>query len=212
MLDELTRRAANLSVGGRAILGITGCPGCGKSTLAERLVTRLDPEERSVVRVPMDGFHLADAALDRLGRRERKGAIDTFDAFGYLALLGRIRTEQDNPVYAPDFERVLEQPIAASIAIDPEVRLVVTEGNYLLSATSPWPSIRALMAEVWFVGLDDTVRRNRLMVRHVAFGKSEPEARRWVTEVDEPNARQIQSTRHLADLFVDMAELEDDER
>jgi len=212
MLDELTRRAANLAVSGRAILGITGCPGGGKSTLAERLVGRLDPEERWVVRVPMDGFHLADAALDRLGRRQRKGAIDTFDAFGYLALLGRIRTELDNPVYAPDFERVLEQPIAASIAIDPDVRLVVTEGNYLLSATLPWPRIRELMAEVWYVELDDTVRRNRLVARHVAFGKSEAEARRWVTEVDEPNARQIASTRHLADLLVDMAELEVDER
>lgn len=209
MLDELTRRAANLALSGRAILGITGCPGGGKSTLAERLVGRLDPEERWVVRVPMDGFHLADAALDRLGRRQRKGAIDTFDAFGYLALLGRIRTELDNSVYAPDFERVLEQPIAASIAIDADVRLVVTEGNYLLSATAPWPRIRDLMAEVWYVELDDTVRRNRLVARHVAFGKTEAEARRWVAEVDEPNARQIASTRHLADLLVDMAELED---
>jgi pantothenate kinase len=212
MLDELTRRAADLAASGRAILGITGCPGCGKSTLAERLVTRLDPEERRVVRVPMDGFHLADAALDRLGRRQRKGAIDTFDAFGYLALLRRIRTGQDNPVYAPDFERVLEQPVAASIAIEPDVRLVITEGNYLLSGTWPWPGIRELIDEVWYVELDDTVRRDRLVARHAAFGKSQPEARRWVTEVDEPNARQIASTRHLADLLVDMAELEDDER
>jgi pantothenate kinase len=212
MLDGLARRAANLAVSGRAILGITGCPGSGKSTLAERLIARLDPAERWVVRVPMDGFHLADASLDRLGRRQRKGAIDTFDAFGYLALLGRIRTELDNPIYAPDFERVLEQPIAAGIAIDPGVRLVVTEGNYLLSATLPWPGIRELMAEVWYVELDNTVRRNWLVARHAAFGKSEAEARRWVTEVDEPNARQIASTRHLADLLVDMAALEDDER
>ena len=165
-----------------------------------------------MVRVPMDGFHLADAALDRLGRRQRKGAIDTFDAFGYLALLRRIRTEQDDTVYAPDFERALEQPIAASIAIEPAVRLVITEGNYLLSATWPWPAIRELMAEVWYVELDDAVRRDRLVARHAAFGKSEPEARRWVTEVDEPNARQIASTRHLADLLVDMAALEGDKR
>lgn len=212
MLDELTRRAGDLGASGRAILGITGCPGCGKSTLAERLVARLDPGQRWVVRVPMDGFHLANAALDRLGRRQRKGAIDTFDAFGYLALLRRIRTELDNPVYAPDFERVLEQPVAASIAIDPEARLVITEGNYLLSAAWPWPEIRGLMAEVWYVELDDIVRRDRLVARHAAFGKSQPEARRWVTEVDEPNARQIASTRDLADLVVDMAALEGDER
>jgi pantothenate kinase len=210
MLDELTRRAANLARTGRAILGITGCPGSGKSTLAERLVARLDPEERWVARVPMDGFHLADAALDRLGRRQRKGAIDTFDAFGYLALLRRIRAEQDHPIYAPDFARVLEQPIAASIAIDPEVRLVITEGNYLLSTTLPWPEIRELMAEVWYVELDDTVRRDRLVARHVAFGKSPPDADRWVTEVDEPNARRIASGRDRADLLVDMAELEDE--
>lgn len=164
------------------------------------------------MRVPMDGFHLANAALDRLGRRQRKGAIDTFDAFGYLALLRRIRTEQDNPVYAPDFDRVLEQPIAASIAIEPDVRLVITEGNYILSATWPWPGIRELIDEVWYVELDDTVRRDRLVARHMAFGKSQPEARRWVTEIDEPNARQIASTRNLADLLVDMAELERDER
>ena len=212
MLDELTRRAANLAASDRAILGITGPPGGGKSTLAERLVAHLDPEERWVVRVPMDGFHLADAALDRLGRRQRKGAIDTFDAFGYLALLKRIRTEPDNPVYAPDFERVLEQPIAASIAIEPDVRLVITEGNYLLSAISPWPRIRELLAEVWYVEIDDSIRRKRLVARHAAFGKSDAEARRWVAEVDEPNARRIASTRDLADLLVDMTKLESNDR
>lgn len=212
MLDELTQRAANLAASGRAILGITGPPGGGKSTLAERLVAHMDPEARWVARVPMDGFHLADAALDRLGRRGRKGAIDTFDAFGYLALLRRLRTERDNPVYAPGFERNLEQPIAASIAIEPHVRLVVTEGNYLLSPTPPWPGIRGLIDEVWYVELDDTVRRERLVARHAAFGKSEAEARRWVVEVDEPNARQIAATRHLADLLVDITQLESNDR
>jgi pantothenate kinase len=73
MPDELADRAAALAARGRAILGVAGCPGAGKSTLAEELVARLDPSGDWVVRVPMDGFHLADAALERLGSRSRFG-------------------------------------------------------------------------------------------------------------------------------------------
>ncbi len=208
MLDALVRRASDLAAGGRAILGLAGCPGSGKSTLAALLAERLDPDFRWVVRVPMDGFHLADAALDRLGRRHRKGAIDTFDAHGYLAMMRRLRAERTHPVYAPDFERALEQPIAGSIAIEPGSRLVITEGNYLLVATEPWPKVRAEMAEVWYVELDDEVRRERLVTRHVEFGKSEIEARRWVDDVDEVNARLVAAGRASADLVVDMSLVE----
>lgn len=205
MLDDLVRRAAALSSNGRAILGITGCPGAGKSTLAEDLAERLDSSEGTVVRVPLDGFHLSDLALVRLGRRDRKGAIDTFDAYGYLALIRRLREECDHTVYAPDFDRTLEQPLAGSIAVDTGVRLVITEGNYLLSPLAPWPELRREMAEVWYVDLDDDERRRRLVARHVRFGKTEEEAERWVELVDEVNARHIALGMDLADLRVDMA-------
>jgi pantothenate kinase len=205
MLDELAERAARLAPDGRAVLGITGCPGAGKSTLAERLVGALDPSSRWVARVPMDGFHLSDAALDRLGRRHRKGAIDTFDAYGYLSMLRRLRTELDHEVFVPNFERDLEQAIAGSLAVGPSVRLVITEGNYLLAATDPWPQIRAELAEVWYVDIDEATRRERLVARHVRFGKLEHDARGWVEDVDEVNARQIRATRERADLWVDMA-------
>lgn len=208
MLDDLLRRAQALAADRRAILGITGPPGSGKSTLAAALAGRLDPERRRVVYVPMDGFHLADDALVRLGRRDRKGAIDTFDGDGYLALLRRIRSETDRTVYAPAFERTIEQPIAGSIAIEPVTRLVVTEGNYLLAAADPWPAVRAAIDEVWYCEADDEVRRQRLVARHIEFGKSEPDARRWVEVVDEPNARAIVATRDDADLVIDMNELE----
>lgn len=208
MLDELLRRAQALATDRRATLGITGPPGSGKSTLAAALAGRLDPERRRVVYVPMDGFHLADDALVRLGRRDRKGAIDTFDGDGYLALLRRIRSETDRTVYAPAFERTIEQPIAGSIAIEPVTRLVVTEGNYLLASADPWPAVRAAIDEVWYCEADDEVRRQRLVARHIEFGKSEPDARRWVEVVDEPNARAIVATRDDADLVIDMNELE----
>ncbi|WP_214106592.1 nucleoside/nucleotide kinase family protein [Acrocarpospora catenulata] len=208
MLDRLTDRARGLSdPGGRAILGITGCPGAGKSTLAHLLVQALHKGGFPAVWVPMDGFHLADAALDRLGRRDRKGAIDTFDGHGYLATLRRLRDEFDNPVYAPDFDREIEQPIAGSIAVDPATRLIVTEGNYLLSRTDPWPRIREQLTEAWYVEVADDLRLTRLVARHVRFGKPPEAARRWVAEVDEPNARLIASTRDRADLHIDLSQL-----
>ena len=110
--DLVDRARALTGRGHRAVLGITGAPAAGKSTLAENLVRALGA---AVAHVPMDGFHLADAELDRLGRRDRKGAPDTFDALGYAALLRRLRDDEDDVVYAPGFERVIEQPFAGAI-------------------------------------------------------------------------------------------------
>jgi pantothenate kinase len=210
MLEQLLERARGLAAHRRAILGITGPPGSGKSTLAGLLARRLDPDGRWVANIPMDGFHLADESLVRLGRRGRKGAIDTFDGDGYVALLGRIRSEIDRTVYAPAFDREIEQPIAGSIAIEPTIGLVVTEGNYLLAEAAPWPAVRSALDEVWFCDADDGLRLERLVARHVRFGKTEPEARRWVEEVDEVNTRLIATTRGSADLVIAMATLEPD--
>ena len=154
------------------------------------------------VQLPMDGFHLADAELERLGRRDRKGAVDTFDAYGYLELLRRIRAQAGEVVYAPACDRDIEQPIAGSIAVSPEVRLIVTEGNYLLDDEPPWPSVREQLSEVWFIDLPREVRHRRLVARHIQFGKSPEQAEAWVNTVDEPNAERIEKCRHKADLVL----------
>lgn len=150
----------------------------------------------------MDGFHLADVELDRLGLRERKGAIDTFDDAGYLALLGRVRTEYEHVVYAPAFERTLEQPIAGSIAVSPECRIVVTEGNYLLDGESLWSAIRDRLDEAWFVEIDHGERTQRLIDRHFRFGKTPASARAWVHRVDNANAERVSAARDQADLVL----------
>jgi pantothenate kinase len=165
--------------------------------LAAQIASSLD----DAVGVPMDGFHLADAELQRLGRLHRKGAIDTFDAYGYLALLQRIRQDTDI-VYAPAFDRDIEQPIAGSIPIAPTARLIVTEGNYLLDDDQPWPQVRDTLDEVWFVDLETDERRRRLIARHIEFGKTPAEAQAWVRDVDDLNAERIERARHKADLVV----------
>ncbi len=181
------------------MLGITGPPGAGKSTLTEQLAAALGP---GAAVVPLDGFHLADVTLDAHGSRRRKGAVDTFDGWGYLHLVRRLRDETDHAVFAPGFERDLEQPIAAAIEVPPSARLVITEGNYLLHPDPPWSLLRAELDEVWYCALDDGVRRQRLVARHVRFGKEPHAATRWVERVDDPNATQIAARGHLADRVV----------
>jgi pantothenate kinase len=151
--------------------------------------------------VPMDGFHLAQAELVRLGIRDRMGAPHTFDVRGYVALLERLRAG-DGVVYAPAFRREIEEPIAGAIPVGPDVRLVVTEGNYLLVDDGDWAAVRGLLDEAWYVEMDEATRLDWLIARHVEFGKTAEEARAWVARSDQANAAVVAASRGRADLVV----------
>jgi pantothenate kinase len=197
-VEEAIERASALAAAGRALLGIAGCPGAGKSTLSDAITGTV----HSSVVVPMDGFHMLNEDLVRLGRRNRKGAPDTFNANAYVALLERVRRQRSEVVTAPRYDRAASAPIPDAIVVDPDVALVITEGNYLLLDQSPWAGVRPLLDEVWFVEVDDAIRVRRLIARHIEFGKSADEAREWVMRSDEANAAVVAATRDFADVVV----------
>lgn len=200
-VDQALARAVELAGSGRrVVLGIAGAPGAGKSTLARRVVLAVDEAlgAGTAVQVPMDGFHLANRALDALGRHDRKGAIDTFDAEGYVALVRRLAAEPTGPgahvIWAPDFDRRMDEPVAGSIPVPAGTRLVVTEGNYLLDETAPWSALADLCTETWFCTVGEPVRVDRLVARHMRHGRDHDAARAWAVEVDGVNAARIAPT------------------
>jgi pantothenate kinase len=199
-MADLTAMARQLArTGQRRILGITGPPGAGKSTLADAIVEAVGDDARLV---GMDGFHLAQRELARLGRQERKGAPDTFDVAGYVALLRRLGENTEAVVYAPWFDRAIEEPIACAVPVEREVPLVVTEGNYLLVDDGDWAQIQPLLGTCWYVDLEERIRIDRLVARHQAFGRTSEVAREWVLRSDQRNAELVVRTRERADLVV----------
>ena len=196
LVRELPRGAS-----GRVIVGISGSPGSGKTTLAQELVRAIGP---GAAYLPMDGFHLADVELRRLGSLDRKGAPDTFDAFGYARLLETLRTRPSHTVYSPSFDRRIEQPLAGALPIEPSDDIIVAEGNYLLLAGAAWGMVRRQLDASWHVVADPSARVARLIARHEQFGKSPDAARQWVHTVDEPNAQLIESREAAADRILDV--------
>lgn len=202
-LDELVDRARRLvAQGTRSLLGITGTPGAGKSTLCAALLDALGGD---AVLVRMDGFHFASEELVRLGRADRKGAFDTFDVDGYAALLGRLRQQRSGTIYAPIFNRGIEEPIGSAVPVTADTALVITEGNYLLLQDGGWAAVRGCLDEVWFLDVEPHVREQRLVLRRQSFRHAPAEARRWVTSVDERNADVVTATRNRADLLIHLS-------
>ncbi|RNE67454.1 nucleoside/nucleotide kinase family protein [Cryobacterium tepidiphilum] len=177
----------------RTIVGIAGSPGSGKSTLATDVVARLGPR---AALLPMDGFHLPQATLRHLGRRDRMGAPDTFDVGGFAATLAALRRPGET-VRAPGFDREVEEPVPDAITIGPERDVIVAEGNYLLRGRDGWEAVAALLDLTLFLELDDGIRLARLIERHERFGKTPEAARAWALGPDQANARLIADTaRH----------------
>ncbi|WP_327352263.1 nucleoside/nucleotide kinase family protein [Streptomyces sp. NBC_01304] len=206
MTDDLIADAVAFaeSANPRCMLGLAGAPAAGKSTLAKGLVAGVNERlgENAAAYLPMDGFHLSNRQLDRLGLRSRKGSPPSFDIHGYLALLRRVLTESDHAVYVPDYDRALHEAVAAGLVVLPETKLVITEGNYLASDEPVWRDIRSVLHELWYVDAPDAVREARLAARQVAAGKSPEQAQAWVVSNDRPNGELVKESRRRCSRVV----------
>ena len=202
-LDQALARAKELASGEkRVLIGITGKPGAGKSTLTSYLINNLGPDLTALV--PMDGYHLSNKQLQRLNLSDSKGAFNTFDSDGFVSLLRRINQDTDKDIYYPIFHREIEESYAADGVVLKNTRLVITEGNYLLLEKGGWESVKKELSEVWYVKVNDELRLERLTKRHEMFGKDPQAAHKWAHGSDEINAELVQTTVASADVIIEI--------
>ena len=181
-----------IAEGQRLVLAIAGAPASGKSTIAARLNDRLNEvDPGSTALLPMDGYHFDDEMLVPRGWRPRKGAPHTFDVGGYASALRRIRANDEPFVAVPRFDRDLEIARAGAIIIEPTVRLIVSEGNWLLLQDEPWPMLLPLFDHTALVKTEweTVVQRNR--DRWVGYDFTEEMIRQKLEGNDLPNARLV---------------------
>jgi pantothenate kinase len=185
------------------LIGIVGKPGAGKSTVVEEISKKFDSKTVSII--PMDGFHLSNEELISLGRRERKGAPDTFDVEGFTLLIKSVKIDHSVDHKFPIFHREIEASIADEGMVPKESKVVVIEGNYLFSEAHGWNGIYPLLDHSWFIEIDDEIRIERLIARHVRYGKTREEAEAWSRGSDETNARFIGLTANRAENRINLA-------
>lgn len=194
-LADLIRARANGP--GRFLVALAGPPASGKSTLAADLAAQLSPGARVV---PMDGFHYDDSVLDARGLRARKGSPPTFDAKGFIALIHRLRAEDE--VAIPVFDRSMELSRNAADIVGPDDRVLIVEGNYLLLDEDPWRALPPLFDLTVFLDVPEAELVRRLTDRWKHYGKSDQAARDWIAGNDLPNALTVITRSLPADITL----------
>ena len=185
----------------RKVFGICGGPGVGKSTLAIKSVELLNKKHgrELFAYLPMDGFHMTNEKLIQTHLLDKKGAIETFEIERYLDVLKAIKAGKT--VYAPSYSREIHDVVENAIPIADQ-KVVITEGNYLLSRNPGWREIRSIVDTIFFLFEEKSVTRQRLFARHKLKGISDEQVNRHVELVDMPNYDDVNTTAQYADRII----------
>ena len=180
----------------RKVVGVAGPPASGKSTLAGHLAT-LIPNTQVV---PMDGFHLDNTTLEQMDLLARKGAPQTFDASGFVNLVGRLG--RGDALRYPIFDRDRDAVVEDAKELPTTCETVIVEGNYLLLDEAPWTHLGPAFDLTVFLSVDKQVLSQRLLQRWRDQGLSEAAAQARALENDLPNAMTVIDRSVSADLTI----------
>ena len=212
-LDRNVRRvsaaiAARMDGASRLVIGIARPPASGKSTLAEAVVAHLNRAEESpstkAALLPMDGYHHDNRLLEARGLLARKGAPETFDAGGFCEAVSSLRSAGEE-MFFPSFDRNRDMTVANSLAVAPDVKIIVVEGNYLLLRQAPWSALKAHFTVTVFLSPPLGVLEARLQRRWIEFGLDPEAARQRATRNDLVNARLVMEQSAPADILLDQS-------
>lgn len=189
----------------RIAIGIAGGPGTGKSTLAAELVTMLNAvKPGSAALVPMDGFHIKHAKLEAMGQTDYKGAPHTFEGADFVNFLHHLKGAT-TAVSGPGYSRKIEDTVDDAFTIQPEARVLVVEGNYLLLTDGPWAGVRSLLDYAVFIDVPRDLVRARLLRRHGEEGLfTEERNRAHIERNDLPNYDLVCLSQDRADVVITM--------
>jgi pantothenate kinase len=190
---------------GRIAIGIAGGPGAGKSTLAAEIVTMLNATHPgSAALVPMDGFHMRHAKLETLGHVDRKGAPHTFEGAAFVDFLHHLKHAKV-AVSGPGYSRKIEDTVDNAFTVQPEVKVLVVEGNYLLLTEGPWAGVKPQLDYTVFIDVDRALVKQRLLRRHAEEGLfTEERNRAHIERNDLPNFDLVNQSQDRADVVIEM--------
>jgi pantothenate kinase len=189
----------------RLAIGITGGPGVGKSTLAAELVTVLNAiHPGSAALVPMDGFHMRHAKLEAMGQADYKGAPHTFEGAAFVSFLHHLK-HATGAVSGPGYSRQIEDVVDNAFTVQPEVRILIIEGIYLLLTEGPWAGVKPLLDYAVFIDVPRDLVAARLLKRHAAEGLfTEERNRAHIARTDMPNYDLVALSQDRADVVISL--------